>query len=301
MKTYFRDKLKQGNEWIDGTGNYGLILTDDIDSLLSCAILKHVKGWNIEQGYIMNGNKRDGEPKPATYVDYYGETVNAAKHEQIGVDLALVNGKCFDNHVSIFSAQDHINAQSVNLNRTENVTRENYWQKYNLSTVLLLWSLYDLPKEGLSDELMMLLIAIDASFAGFYSQGRFGDIHKHYLVDILDLPEFYECEKRHKRDEFIDIIKKYRISGANGKIKFGFGHLKTGIDLAAINETLAEVGLTVELPADEFKKKGFYVDNATEIGSDNAQSIYEFCKNPFCYALTRKGYLNYSEVTYDIS
>ena len=52
MKEFYRQKLLKGNEWIDSTNEYGLILTDDLDSLLSCAILKYVKGWNIEQTYI---------------------------------------------------------------------------------------------------------------------------------------------------------------------------------------------------------------------------------------------------------
>ena len=43
MKEKYRQMLLEGNTWVDGTEKYGLILTDDIYSLLSCAILKAVK------------------------------------------------------------------------------------------------------------------------------------------------------------------------------------------------------------------------------------------------------------------
>ena len=39
MKEEYRQKLLKGNEWIDGTDKFGLTLTDDLDSLLSCSIL----------------------------------------------------------------------------------------------------------------------------------------------------------------------------------------------------------------------------------------------------------------------
>ena len=160
MKANYRDLLLKGNEWIDGSDEYGLILTDDIDSLLSCSILKQKKNWNVEQILLFKACSQN--------FDAYGETLNAT-HEAIGVDLALTNGKCFDNHLTQFKWNGTSNPESINLNRIAGISRDKYYRKYNLSTVLLLWSLYDLPKEKLSDELMMLLIAIDGSFQGYYT------------------------------------------------------------------------------------------------------------------------------------
>ena len=37
----------------DTTNKYHAILTDDIDSLLSCAILKQVMGWNVEEIFLL--------------------------------------------------------------------------------------------------------------------------------------------------------------------------------------------------------------------------------------------------------
>ena len=70
MKANYRDLLLKGNEWIDGSDKYGLILIDDLDSLLSCAILKQVKGWDVEQVMIFKYDKNQN-------FDAHGITKNA--------------------------------------------------------------------------------------------------------------------------------------------------------------------------------------------------------------------------------
>lgn len=286
MKANYRDLLLKGNEWIDGSDEYGLILTDDIDSLLSCSILKQKKNWNVEQILLFKACSQN--------FDAYGETLNAT-HEAIGVDLALTNGKCFDNHLTQFKWNGTSNPESINLNRIAGISRDKYYRKYNLSTVLLLWSLYDLPKEKLSDELMMLLIAIDGSFQGYYTEEKYVWIHKHWLVDVLDLPEFYECEKRHTKDEFKEIQKKYNIHKGYGKITLKNGYLSTDIDIERVNDVLGwETDIVVELPTDGFKKKAIYRDCMRSI-DDSTRSISKFSDDVFSYALTNKYTVNYSE------
>ena len=294
MKEFYRQKLLKGNEWIDSTNEYGLILTDDLDSLLSCAILKYVKGWNIEQTYIFKANKPIAKSKDSDLYDYLG-TIKDATHEAIGVDLALTTGKCFDNHLTQFSYDEKINPESINLNRIQNIYRQNYSKKYNLSTVLLLWSLYDLPKENLTDELVMLLIAIDGSYEGFFTDARWVGIHEFWIRDVLDLPKFLECERRHTYKEFKEVREKYNIQRGHGKITLSRGHLITDIDLNEVNETLAwETDIQVELPEDKFYRKAVFKDNIAGI-KGYPSSIKTICDNPFSYALTGKWAVNYSE------
>lgn len=294
MKEIYRQKLLKGNEWIDSTNEYGLILTDDLDSLLSCAILKYVKGWNIEQTYIFKANKPIAKSKDSQLYDYLG-TIKDATHEAIGVDLALTTGKCFDNHLTQFSYDEKINPESINLNRIQNIYRQNYSKKYNLPTVLLLWSLYDLPKENLTDELMMLLIAIDGSYEGFFTDERWVGIHEFWIRDVLDLPKFLECERRHTYKEFKEVREKYNIQRGHGKITLSRGHLITDIDLNEVNETLAwETDIQVELPEDKFYRKAVFKDNIAGI-KGYPSSIKTICDNPFSYALTGKWAVNYSE------
>lgn len=294
MKEIYREKLLKGNEWIDSTDEYGLILTDDLDSALSCAILKSVKGWSIEQAYIFKANKPIVKSKDAQLYDYLG-TIENATHESIGVDLALTAGKCFDNHLTQFSYGEKINPESINLNRVQNIYRQNYSKKYNLSTVVLLWSLYNLQKEGLSDELMMLLIAIDGSYEGFFTDARWVGIHEFWIRDVLDLPEFLECERRHTYREFKAIREKYNIHKGHGKITLSHGLLVTDIDLEAVNDTLGwETDIQVELPTDKFYKKAVFKDNIAKI-EGYPSSVKTICDNPFSYALTGKWAVNYSE------
>ena len=123
MKEEFRQKLLKGNEWIDGTDEYGLTLTDDLDSLLSCAILKQIKGWNIESAFIFNDNKVHEKDKQK--LDCYYKIADT-DNEQIGVDFAKAQGKCFDNHLTQFTYHEEINPQAINLNRVQNIYREKY-------------------------------------------------------------------------------------------------------------------------------------------------------------------------------
>ena len=284
MKETYKNKLPK---WYDDCKQYDLILTDDIDSLLGCSILNHFKGWNIEQAMLFKANISTCN---GVLKDYLGVTDNAT-NEAIGVDFAMVNGKCFDNHLTLFDYQDKPNPESININNICNIHRGIYGQKYALSTVLLLWSLYDLPKENLSDELMMILLAIDSSFEGYYND-YFRQFNKRYMVDILELPEFYECQQRHTYNEFKDIIRKYRLKE---KVKLYKGTLQTDINIQAINDLLSQyTDIRIELPTEKFKKKAVFKDIAVEI-KGFPSSINAICENPFCYALTKKNFVNYSE------
>lgn len=286
MKERYKDKLSQ---WYKEEKQYDLILTDDIDSLLGCAILSHYKGWNIEQIMLFKANKNEEILK-----DYLGVTDNAT-NEAIGVDFAMVNGKCFDNHLTLFDFQDKPNPESININNVCDIHRGIYSKKYALSTVLLLWSLYDLPKENLSDELMMVLLAIDSSFEGYYND-YFRQYNKRFLVDVLELPELYECQTRHTYSDFKNIQRKYHLKE---KIKASKGILQTDIDIQGINNLIAENStMRIELPSSKFYKKAVFKDIAVEI-KGFPSSINAICENPFCYALTKKNFVNYSEVIRD--
>lgn len=288
MNENYRNRILEQNSWIDSNEKYGLVLTDDIDSLLGCSILKQIKGWDIEQIFLFKAN-------PHKDKDYLG-TIKGDLHESIGIDFARTEGKCFDNHLCNFNYNDISNPESVNLNNLCGIHRGIYGKKYNLSTVLLLWSLYDLPKTGLSEELKMFLLAIDSSyfsyFHGFHQQNR------KWMVDVLDLPEFFECQQNHEEQEFEDIAIKYGIhskkSKGHGKITSEKGYLSTQIDIEGINELLAwETDIEIKLPEEKFYRKAIFEDMMKEI-KGFPSSIKTICEKPFCYALTKKQYVNYS-------
>lgn len=285
MKANYRERILETNNWIDSTDKYGLILTDDLDSLLGCAILKQIKNWNIESIMLFN-------PKKDLKMDYYG-TIENVTNEQIGVDFAKCKGKCFDNHLTMFSYDDVPNPESINLNNLCGIHRGIYTQKYNLSTVLLLWSLYDLPKTDLSDELMMLLLAIDSSYYSYFH--GFHQQNKHWLVDVLDLPEFYECQQRHTENEFENISKKYALKA---KITSKGGILSTNLDIEGINELLAwYCDVQLELPTVKFYRKATFKDVDFRFNG-SPRSISAITDEPFCYALVRKSEVKYSVLAF---
>lgn len=290
MVERLKDELKQKlPQWYkDRENQYGLILTDDIDSLLSCAILKAKMNWDIEQVMLFNA-KQNSEIS----VDWHGVAYNAT-HEAIGVDFARVDGKTFDNHVCLFDSDDTCNKEAINLNHICGVNRNIYGQKYNSSTALLLWSLYDLPKENLPDELMMLLLTIDSTYYSFFHNNKqFQRQNRRWLVDQLNLPQFYECQTRHKQYEFAEIAKKY---GVKEKIFMKDYHLHTNIDIDGINDLLLwDTPCWVELPTNKFYTKDFYKDVTVDItGNSQIKNIYNVCDDPYCYAITRKNQIKYS-------
>lgn len=291
MKELKENIKKTLPEWYkDKTNKYHTILTDDLDSLLSCTILEHEMGWNIEEIFLFKKSVKGHEGQ-----DLKGKTKNVTQSEGIGVDLALHKGKCFDNHVMRMSENDYKNEESINPNLIEQVTRNNYTDKYAGSTVLLLWSLYDLQKQGLTDEAMMILLAIDSAYLGYYDD-RYRRHIKHYLIDILDLPEFYRCIERHTKKEFEDIKKKYRMGE---KISMKKGYAITKIDLDGINDVLlwdTSTNLEIKLPENRFYCDSYYIDVVQDIDYRKKVKTYDdvIKQEPYCYALTRKNLLNYS-------
>lgn len=268
--------------WYNSKEKYDLILTDDIDSLLSCAILKEIKQWEIEQVLLFKADKNK-------VIDYLGKTSNAT-NEAVGVDLALQSGKCFDNHVTRISSSDELNNESINPNIFKNVTGKNYTSKYNLSTVLLLWSLYNLPMPK-TEEGKMILLAIDSSYISYYSSySFFNQMNKYYLCDVLGLEELYECQKRHKEYEFTDIIRKYKLKS---KIIVKKGILQTDINLKEINCELFETNIYCELPEKRFHLDKIFQDIIIPITGN--KNLIDIAENPFCAALTKKGFLCYSK------
>lgn len=281
MKDEYKIKLPK---WYEDTKKYDLILTDDIDSLMSCAILKAVKNWDIEYVMLFKLDKNKS-------IDYMGITSNAT-NEAVGVDLALQNGKSFDNHLSKLHSDDKWNEKCINLNFIKDVTRQNYFKKYNLSTVLLLWSLYDLPIPE-TEEGKMILLTIDSSYYSHFSRYQNDrEMNKFYMCDVLGLDELYECQLRHKQYEFKDIEVKYNLLS---KIVVKKGFLDTDIDLAGIN---LEVGwytdIWCELPKVRFSLYKTFQDIQVPIRRTTTK-LSDITQNPYSVALTNRDFLCYSE------
>ena len=218
--------------WYDGSEEHDLVLSDDIDSLASCTVLNIVKGWKIKYFYDFNTVYAPKEYKN-----------KKKRNTKCWVDVATSKGHSFDNHLSRVTLWETWNTDMINLNQMCEVTNENYTDKYAGSTLLTVWSVYDLPLPQ-TEEGKMILLAIDCAYKGFYSP-RFHDIQKHYLVDVLGFDDLYRVIKRHTEDDFVEIVAKY---GLRGKITYD-GKLSTCLPLDRIGK---ELGIDIQLPTEEF-------------------------------------------------
>ncbi|WP_273484735.1 hypothetical protein [Desulforamulus ruminis] len=220
-----------------------------------------------------------------------GITENASSEsEVIGVDLSLCIGKCFDNHVVMMNEKDWYNHESANFNIIDRISRENYFSKYCGSTLLMIWSLFDVPLP-VSEEAKMILLCIDSTFKGFYSPYPFPrEANKKYLISYMDFPELYEVLERHKQSDFTNLIRKYNLAG---KIKPKLGYLHTDIDLEALRKVF---DLPFCLPKNRFYKKEEYESNARYLSKNDYRYVKkDISENMFSVALTKRDYINYSE------
>lgn len=261
--------------WINDNKYYDLIMSNDLDSLFSCQLLEIAKGWKPN---YFNSN-----------FSSMGLTEDANGDEVIGVDLSLCYGKTFDNHVVMMNQNDDYNPESANFNIVDKISRENYFSKYCGSTLLMIWSLYDIPLPK-NEEAKMILLCIDSTFKGFYSPYPLPrEANKKYLVDYMDFPELYEILQNYKQSDFTDLIRKYNLAG---KISLKKGFLHTDIDLDSLRKVF---DLPFLLPKNKFHKKEEYENNAMSLPKNNYRwNKDDISEEMYSVALTRRDYLNYS-------
>lgn len=249
-------------------GHNTTVLTDDIDSLLGASIENYIKGNNINYFYDFNN----------LYIMDQND-----KRQAIGIDLALHIGKCWDNHVVSISSNDEVNPESANVNAIFKVSSENYTNKYAMSTVLTMWSYYNLPlpktKEG-----KMILLAIDSGFLGHYNS-TFQSIHTKYL-ELLEFTELIDLLNQSTKSDFYNIQDQYRLKS---KININEnGYLDTKLPLA---ELQGFFNFKVELPRQQFTLSHSFKNNKISISQIKSISQLD---NLISFALTRKTEVKYT-------
>jgi hypothetical protein len=273
--------LQKVPEWYLSNEKFELVLSDDIDSLVTTSVVQTVKpNWSIEYFYdfdniYVSEELKDRENKSRT---------------RVWCDVAVIKDEmAFDNHISRKNIEDYCNPRCINPNILANVTNYGYTNKYAGSTALLVWSLYNIPLPK-TEEGKLLLLAIDSTFKGYYSD-KFRGRNKFFLCDVLGLEELYEVEGRHTIKEFYQIISKY---GLSKKIRYKKENMniETGLDLELIGEVL---GIELKLP----QKKNFVHWRSFEQRQGNMigmRSVKELGKTLVTLAFTFKNVAKYSVV-----
>lgn len=237
--------------WVNDTKQYDLILSNDVDSLMSCIFLEKIKGYKINYFFNFNSIFRTDD----------------FKNPIIGVDIDFRNLKCWSNHYTR-NAGYH-NPNSANLN---NIIVNDYYNKYAGSTVLQIISYYNFDiSSQFDEEAKMILLAIDVAYKGFYRR-KFKDVHRKWLVNVLQLNDLYSILSNHTENDFINVMKKYNL---NGKIWINKdGYLQTNIRLDDLSEIF---GFPIGLPKQQFiKSRDFQYEirkNDDYIGLDTEKII----------------------------
>lgn len=223
-----KEILEKFPKFLEEDYQYNLCLSDDIDSLFSCIILKKIKGYEIKWFYNFN----------SIYFadDYKGDT------KCIAVDADLTNNRrCWGNHVTLE------NKNSANLNTILEIRQNNYTSKFAGSTLLTILSYYNVDLSDLSEKQLELLISIDVAFKQYYFNKN---LFKKYYNDILEYPMFTNIIEKHDKEYFYNIILEYKL---NEHIYIEDGKLKTNIELGKLQELFPN--LSFSLPKNIFTKK----------------------------------------------
>ncbi len=188
---------------------YYLVLTNDMDSYLSCLILKNKFGVQIGGFYDFHGL-------------YINPEITSGK-EPIYVDCDLTEGKCYGNHY-----QQTNNPQAINLN--DGV--EKYTDKYAGSTLLMVCSLYDVDIKKYPKQIAMFLCLIDAWYTQFFN------FHQQWLqwAKKLKMDWLEHILINTNRSQCNDMSVKYK---AFAKIKIkNDGFLQTDFDFDKVAKEL---------------------------------------------------------------
>lgn len=222
-------------EWYKNLNKYSAILTGDSDSLMGYHFIKSKFPDIKVVGFF-------------TFKSYYEtKEIKFDRKQLFGIDLDILQGKTFGNHLTHF----YKNKDAINLN---NQYCNKYYKKFPFSTTLLILSLYDFDLESFTDEQLKILLAIDSSFKGYYTNNeKFKEVYIDWL-DKLDTRFLEDRILKHMTIEnFRDIQQKYNL---NGIIKVDDrGYLQTNIQLDELSRVFND---KIELPQHKFKLKHTY-------------------------------------------
>lgn len=193
------DTIKKENPWFwDLDQEYNLVVTDDLDSILSALLLMQYRPnfhigyyFDFKEGLYENFLRKDGE--------------------MIGIDLSATNIKCISNHVTALNKDDKVNPNDINLNYVDNwIDLSNYHSKYNLNTLCLVYSLLGLhPKD---DEEASLLLLPDSAFQAHYANPSYKDSYvQKQILEKMDLMELYDLMNRYDKSKFYQAQEYFRI------------------------------------------------------------------------------------------
>lgn len=273
-----RDLKDTFPSWVNDNIYRDMILTDDIDSLMSCIVLNLLKGYEIRYFYDCSYTTNS----QAIYTDVNINT-NVNVNEIVGVDFALEGFKTWDNHVTRITSNDPYNELSANLNNY--ITRNSYYSKYLVSTFFTICWYYGIDFTKWSNEQLLILCAVDGMYHPFKEENkRYKPIaRKHFKeLNVEFLSDFIQCNIKDIIDIENDLHLKDKI------IVNDEGYLTTNIDLWWISKIF---NISVELPTSQFKTSGVYNKYYYNLDNNTSKISLQRDKTLLNFVLTGKNKL----------
>ena len=272
MKKEIKEKYPS---WVREREGYSLCLTDDLDSLVSCALLKEINNQTISRFF--------------DFETLYKIKGKEEKENLIGVDMDLVNGRCWGNHVVKINKDIDL-PKSANINNINNISMQNYTSKFCCSTLLQIISYYNYNISKLSTLAKQLLLCIDSTYLSYNFNKK---ICYKYLVEQLELEELYSILETYSTYDFTKLKNKLDI---NQKIFVRYDNkIHTRLDLNVLSSIL-QLDLTfiqdMEVSTDS---KIEYSNNVMKNIWTPSNYSAEDIKGVFSMAITNKNTIKYSK------
>lgn len=265
--------------------NRVIAMSDDLDSLISCCFYSYLTGYPIEYFYDFSSMSAI-EPKDT--------------RERIYIDIAVRQGKCIDNHVQRITLKSKVNNEAINFNSIYEICSDNYFDKFAMSTLIMLYATYrnEMPLP-LSELGKMVVLSQDSGYMGFYNED-YKEAFIHNLKE-LGLEELLEVLENRTLEEFEKISNELKseigtkIGIKKGKLYFfkfeGEGKEKVRIvmDSEKVDKRLGRLsellGFPIALPKDTFEVISFY---RVVYATLNEAQYHLNNDEVFSYALTGK-------------
>ena len=253
--------------WCEDTQNYDLLLSDDVDSLMCYIYQREIFGREVKYFLDVNHKKvsRDSFGIQRLYITK-GATEN--KDNILGLDVALEDYKCWDNHITKLDKGDDYNKYSANLNVIQNINKENYTKKYVVSSFITMLSYYNVDIKTWSDEQLFVLCAIDGLYIPFENDKfRYVASNNLYDLDYSFLGRFISdnLEKIKEIEKSLNLKK--------GKIKVNTdGQLVTDINLEELSRIF---GIDISLPKKKFITLRDYQSAIVDVSNIDSKSYFD--------------------------
>lgn len=284
MKQEYLKNIKD-NWYKNISSDDSTILTGDMDGLFSTTLIQKLFGCKASTFF------------DSDFTNLYKTTNPTEKVKPtIGVDLSLTGDgeRCFSNHCIRPSRYWRTNNNDINLNNLFDVYagHKQYHKKYCGSTFVMLLSLYNIDLSVLSEDARILILCLDSTYKSFFSEYENDNkACKFFLCEVLELTELYETLEMHKREEFEEVKRRYKLDSVitideNGK-------LQTECNLFEISLVMGfKIFDWIELPKEKFILEKTY---KTGFGAVNVVcALLLEGKSIISLACTSKYYSNFS-------